>query len=231
MHGNTTIVKMKNNLVMNKVHKKKEQGLAKKQDITTAAEEVLFEKGAAATTIEQIAERANVTRGAIYWHFKNKNEILEQIIDKAAMPLLESLRAMLDKTQEVSLAHLRASNVQSILKIVRSREDARRLTIFLLKCEHTAEFQYLIDKQTQYHNEIREIYIAYLKKVEEQEGSLIKSPELIADALIFYSAGMLTQFFKEPQRIDIDRHITDYLDIFFLSLTNRPFEAQGKTSP
>ena len=55
------------------MHKKKEQGLVTRQKILAAAEHVFFEKGAALTSLEQIAETANVTRGAIYGHFKNKN--------------------------------------------------------------------------------------------------------------------------------------------------------------
>ena len=50
----------------NVMHKKKEQGLVTRQKILAAAEHVFFEKGAALTSLEQIAETANVTRGAIY---------------------------------------------------------------------------------------------------------------------------------------------------------------------
>ena len=215
---------------MNKIDKKKEQGLATKQDITVAAEAVFFEKGAAATTIEQVAGRANVTRGAVYWHFKNKNELLEQIVDKAVVPLLDSFRTALEGTPNASIDHLHDASRQTILTIARSSDYRRCLAIILLKCEYTEEFQYLIDKHTRYHDEAREILVTYLKKTEARTGPLAKTPEVIAEAFLFYIMGMLTQFFKEPDKVNIEHHVTNYLDIFFLSLINQRVPIDGRTS-
>ncbi len=216
---------------MHKINKKKEQGLATRQDIMAAAEEVFFERGATATTLEQIAERANVTRGAIYWHFKNKSELLAQIIDKAVIPLLDSFRTKLhEDTAEASIEHLHQSSTETLLTIVRSSDYKRRLAITLLKCEYTEEFQYLIDKHMLYHDEAHEILVTYLKKIEARASVLSKTPEVIAEAFLFYIMGMLTQFFKEPDKVNIERHVTDYLDIFFLSLINPRVPIEGRTS-
>ena len=215
---------------MNKIDKKKEQGLATKQDITVAAEAVFFEKGAAATTIEQVAGRANVTRGAVYWHFKNKNELLEQIVDKAVVPLLDSFRTALEGTPNASIDHLHDASRQTILTIARSSDYKRRLAITLLKCEYTEEFQYLIDKHALYHEEVREILATYLKKIEVRTSALSKTPEVIAEAFLFYIMGMLTQFFKEPDKVNLERHVTVFLDIFFLSLINPRVPIEGRTS-
>lgn len=41
-----------------------------------AAIDEFIERGVAHTTLLQIATRAGLTRGAIYWHFKNKEELI-----------------------------------------------------------------------------------------------------------------------------------------------------------
>ena len=51
------------------MRRKKEDMLITKEQILNAALDCFFEKGYEATSLEEIATRANVTRGAIYWHF------------------------------------------------------------------------------------------------------------------------------------------------------------------
>jgi TetR/AcrR family acrAB operon transcriptional repressor len=50
----------------------KEEALETRNRIIDAAEEVMFARGVAQTSLADVADAAGVTRGAIYWHFKNK---------------------------------------------------------------------------------------------------------------------------------------------------------------
>ena len=47
-----------------------------RNDILKAALILFDEQGYAQTSLSTIARKAKVTRGAIYWHFENKEEIL-----------------------------------------------------------------------------------------------------------------------------------------------------------
>ena len=47
--------------------------------ILQAAVEVFFTEGFTNATLEKIAKQANVTRGAIYWYFKNKKDIFKAL--------------------------------------------------------------------------------------------------------------------------------------------------------
>lgn len=206
--------------------KKQEQGLATRKHILHAAELVFFEKGATATTLELIAEKAQVTRGAIYWHFKNKSQLLEEVIDEAIIPLLDSFRAELVDAPEPSFNQLRKASVQIMQTLLGSPAHLRRLTIALLKCEYTFEFEHIIERHTHYHDEVRGMLTSYLTKLEERDGNFSKSPQMIADALSFYLTGMLMQFLKHPDKIDLATDITAYIDIFFDPLA---YEQSKKT--
>lgn len=48
--------------------------------IINSAVELFIEKGYARTTLEDIVKRIGLTRGAFYWNFKSKKEILDEII-------------------------------------------------------------------------------------------------------------------------------------------------------
>ena len=50
-----------------------------KQLLVQAACEVFYREGVARATLEQIAREAGLTRGALYWHFNNKVDILDEL--------------------------------------------------------------------------------------------------------------------------------------------------------
>jgi len=59
----------------------KEEAARTRQDILKSALIVFGEKGFSAATLTQIAAEAGVTRGAIYWHFDNKAELYNTLIE------------------------------------------------------------------------------------------------------------------------------------------------------
>ena len=60
----------------------KEEAEATKKAISIATLEIFCEKGYSRTTFDEIAKRINLTKGAVYWHFRNKADILSEIIRK-----------------------------------------------------------------------------------------------------------------------------------------------------
>lgn len=54
-----------------------------------AAEEVFFEKGVSRTSLSDIAQRAGATRGAVYWHFKDKVDVFSSMLGRVCMPFDE----------------------------------------------------------------------------------------------------------------------------------------------
>ena len=58
------------------------------------------EKGIANVTLAQIASTAGVTRGAIYWHFKDKSQMLEALWERVFDPLDQHFAAQLEADDE-----------------------------------------------------------------------------------------------------------------------------------
>ena len=44
-------------------------------------------RGVSQTSLDRIARRAQVTRGAIYWHFSDKRALLEAMVARTHLPL------------------------------------------------------------------------------------------------------------------------------------------------
>lgn len=68
--------------------------------LVEAAWELFAEQGARRTTVQDIAERARISRGSIAWHFGSKLGLVVAVIDCAFDWLVEELQTALEKTAE-----------------------------------------------------------------------------------------------------------------------------------
>lgn len=69
------------------VRRTKEEAQETRRQILEAAEQAFFERGVSRTTLADIAALAGVTRGAIYWHFSNKADLVQAMLDSLHEPL------------------------------------------------------------------------------------------------------------------------------------------------
>ena len=62
------------------VRKTKEDTEQTRLAIMDSALQTFYEKGFSRTTFDEIAKRIDMTKGAVYWHFKNKTDVIVAII-------------------------------------------------------------------------------------------------------------------------------------------------------
>lgn len=60
--------------------KTKEESIKTRSLLLEAALDVFSEKSFSEVTLSEIAERVGMTKGALYWHFKNKGDLLFKLI-------------------------------------------------------------------------------------------------------------------------------------------------------
>ena len=63
---------------------KREQAAATREALIAAAADEFAEAGFAGAKLENIARRAGFTRGALYWNFSGKEELLHAVLDRAS---------------------------------------------------------------------------------------------------------------------------------------------------
>src|SRR5450830_1010855 len=81
----------------------KEDALATRHSLLDAAERVFFEKGVSRSSLNDIAVAAGTTRGAIYWHFKDKADLFNAMMDRVTLPMEDDLRrATLDVLRKMT---------------------------------------------------------------------------------------------------------------------------------
>ncbi|WP_329121556.1 TetR/AcrR family transcriptional regulator [Streptomyces sp. NBC_01353] len=65
-----------------------------------AAVTLIAEQGFSATTVDEIAERAGVAKGTVYYNFKSKTELFEELLRHGVALLTASLRTAAEETAE-----------------------------------------------------------------------------------------------------------------------------------
>jgi len=73
-----------------------------RERLLDAAQEGINHQGFAATSIEQIIERAGVTKGAFFYHFKSKNELARALIDRFAAVDREVLEGGMQRAERLA---------------------------------------------------------------------------------------------------------------------------------
>lgn len=77
------------------------------QEITEAAFQAFSEKGYAATRVEEVAQRAGVSKGLLYLYFKTKEELFKAVIKSVVIRRVDALVAALENTELSSEDFLR----------------------------------------------------------------------------------------------------------------------------
>ena len=82
------------------VRKTKEEAATTRAQLLDAAEKVFRERGVTRTSLAEVATAAGLTRGAVYWHFRDKAALFTAMCERATLPL----DAMLADTRGASTA-------------------------------------------------------------------------------------------------------------------------------
>ena len=86
----------------------KEDAIATRNGLIDAAELVFREKGVSRASLSDIAQAAGATRGAIYWHFKDKVDLFGAMMDRVTLPLEQGFASFEDSACTDPVQRLRA---------------------------------------------------------------------------------------------------------------------------
>lgn len=116
----------------------KEESLNTREALLDAAEALFAEQGVSRTSLQQIAERAGLTRGAVYWHFADKAALFNAMMERTTLPLEEAVRAM-DNAPEPPLEVLRRMAHNALERIAHDPRTRRVFDIATHKVEYVEE--------------------------------------------------------------------------------------------
>jgi TetR/AcrR family acrAB operon transcriptional repressor len=120
------------------VRRTKEEALATRHRLLDAAEVLFQSRGVSRTTLQQIAQEAGATRGAIYWHFKDKPDLFNAMMERVTLPL-ESATREANAANEDPLAAIEQVMVQALDLMATDPQVRRVFEVATHKVEYTDE--------------------------------------------------------------------------------------------
>ena len=104
------------------------KGERKRAVILNAAERLFATQGFAATRLEDVAEEVGLTRAALFYHFRDKQQLYDAMIIEAFAPLNDKLKTILARTDD-SIAKRVESALDAWVDALVSRPTLARLIL------------------------------------------------------------------------------------------------------
>ena len=126
--------------------KTKQEAQETRTSLIDAAEQLFQQRGVSRCSLQDIAQAAGLTRGAIYWHFKDKTELFKAMMERATMPLEEGMAAP-EAALQLSLAELRWGWINVLHSTVNNERTRRVFDIAIHRVEYSGEMQGLQERK------------------------------------------------------------------------------------
>lgn len=169
-----------------------------RQEIIKAAREVFLTKGVSKTSLEQIAARAGVTRGAVYWHFKNKSELFHAMREQVFLPLIDNLDNKLPHTALDPLSAIEQFLQSTIQTLNDCPATGETYEILMTKCEYVGELEVVLQQILDNCDEVIAKFESAYQQARNQGlvDSEISPAQLAMDTHLFFS-GLLHMWVKD----------------------------------
>ncbi|WP_380184264.1 multidrug efflux transporter transcriptional repressor AcrR [Kalamiella sp. sgz302252] len=184
--------------------KTKQQALETRNHILDAAITRFSAHGVAKTSLADIAAAAGVTRGAIYWHFKNKTDLLNEIWAQSESGLENIELEYQLKYPSDPLSVLRAMLTYVLEATVRDTRRRALMEIIFHKCEFVGEMTTLQMMQ-------QTLYLECYEKIEDVLRQCMTAEQLpekldtrrAAVVMRGYITGLMENWLFMPESFDL----------------------------
>ena len=208
------------------VRRTKDEAQETRNAILDTAERVFCERGVSRTSLSDIAEAAGVTRGAIYWHFKDKADLFCEMVARVTMPM-EDAPCQVDHSRAADpLGSIRTMMI-TILK--RTSEDVQARHVFNIiyhKCEY-------VDEMKPVWKRFSEMQASCLSSMERGLKAAITRGQLpdsvdarrAATGLHALVDGLISKWVMDPDSIPPRREAEHIVDLFLDAVGRNPQRA------
>ena len=184
----------------------------RRAEIMNAAMILFMEKGYTNTTTQDIVDKVNISRGLLYYHFKNKEDILYCLVEQYSDRLLKDISIIAYDEDKTAIEKIRSFMDVTII----SSENISAEGTVLQRTVDLKENQYMIDKLS--HKLVEKLTIYFEKIINQgitEKVFSVKYPletaEFLMTAYVFVSNNISIRYLKKEP-------VNSYLNAFKVML-------------
>ena len=199
------------------VRRTKQEALETRDRILDTAEQVFLERGVSRTSLEMIAGAAGLSRGAIYWHFRNKADLFDAMMGRVVLPMEEMAARASASDLDDPVAHVRACALNVLDHLTTNPQCQRVFEICCHKVEYVDEMMQVRQRHIEARNNCLQHMERGLKNA-AKKGLLSHSvnPRLAAIGLHALVDGLIMNWVLDPKYMPLAREakilVDQYLD-------------------
>jgi TetR/AcrR family acrAB operon transcriptional repressor len=208
------------------VRRTRDEAAETRAGILDAAERVFQKRGVSHTSLEDIAHHAGVTRGAIYWHFKNKSEVFCAMVDRITLPMEDIVARSGEDDEADPLYLLREAAVFTLKRTAADPQCQRVFDVVIHKCEY-------LDDMKGVKQRLSELKYGCVSRAEKairkamSQGLLpghldARLAAVGLDALIF---GLISNWLANRKYLNLERDAEALVDRYLENLKAEPARA------
>lgn len=205
------------------VRRTKEEALATRHQILDAAERVFHDRGVSRTSLHEIAQAAGVTRGAIYWHFEDKADVFNAMMQRVMLPLEETARRTGDPGLADPLHLIRQNFTEALHKLVNDPQMRRVFEIATHRVEYVEELKAVQVRHLQVRNECLS-HVESGMKLAVKRGQLSRRVPARVAAVGLHALidGLIQNWMLDPAAFDLVKVGRQTLDAYLFGLGATP---------
>ncbi len=189
-----------------------------RETILAVAERLFLESGVTEVSLEQIAVAAGFTRGAVHWHFQNKQGLLLALLDRMGLPL-EQLAGQLEIDDTLDPLDELVRDMTGRLCELEMDPKRKRLSTYLVNFAAVEA----PERQRNFDRKFRSS-VTIIFRLAEKRGRLAPHwrPEIAALAFCGMVMGLINQWLNGETEFDMRNDVTAAVRAFSSSLRAQP---------
>lgn len=220
------------------VRRTKADALATRNSLLDAAEHLFAERGVSRTSLNDIAVEAGTTRGAIYWHFRDKAALFNAMMERVTMPLEDTLacagQPSADDTPTAPLERLRSAFLNALHKTVHDAQTRRVFDIAIHKVEYVEEMLDVRDRHLKARDDCVSMTRAGLLRAARLGDVKLPMPATTAaHGLHAMIDGLIQNWLLAPEAFDLEAAGRQSFDAYIagMGFTWAPARAPRRAAP
>jgi TetR/AcrR family acrAB operon transcriptional repressor len=201
----------------------KTEAAATRVALLDAAQRVFRERGVAHASLAEVAAAAGVTRGAVYWHFRDKADLFAALCERVQLPMEAMLASAGEIRQQDPLGALRALAVDGLTRLATDARTQAVFDVIFHKCEFAAEFASLAERRHATDSGCL-VSVERLLKQAVAAGQLPRDADtrLAARCVNAFMVGVMHEWVQQPVAYDLGKAAPAMIDALLAGLVARP---------
>ena len=178
--------------------------------------------GVTRTTLNDVARAAGMTRGAIYWHFKDKSALVQAMCGRVLLPMQTLLNEIAAMPGKDPLAALRQMMQHMLSQIAGNPRQRAVFDIMFHHCEKNDEMVFLQHEKRKRGECLAKLEAIVREAVAQKQLPADTDTFLAMQTINGYLIGLIYEWLIDPEAYDLAAHAGAMIEVFLTGLVAHP---------